>query len=111
VSRHDFWENRSLLIWHDTDRHQGKEHPMAVQDTDTAARPNFLRGFIDHPASVNETYLQHAGFAFGFAGRLFLASMAALIHAIIPPLFETTASRMIRQMHARIEARHSNAGH
>ncbi len=84
---------------------------MALQDTDTAARPGFLRGFIDHPASVNETYLQHAGFAFGFAGRLFLASMAALIHAIIPPLFETTASRMIRQMHARIEVRHTNAGH
>jgi hypothetical protein len=37
--------------------------------------------------------------------------MAALVHAVIPPLFETTASRMIRQMHARIEARHTNAGH
>jgi hypothetical protein len=100
-----------LLICHDVGKHRTKEHPMAVQDTDTAARPGFLRGFVDHPASVNETYLQHAGFAFGFAGRLFLASMAALIHAIIPPLFETTASRMIRKMHARIEARHTNAGH
>ncbi len=84
---------------------------MALQDTDHSTRPGFLRGFIDHPASVNETYLQHAGFAFGFAARLFLASIAALIHAIIPSMFETTASRMIRQMHARIEARHSTAGH
>jgi hypothetical protein len=84
---------------------------MAIQDTDTASRPSFLRGFIDHPASVNESYLQHAGFAFGFAARLFLASIAALVHALIPPLFETTASRMIREMHARIEARHTDAGH
>ena len=84
---------------------------MAIQDTDTASRPSFLRGFIDHPASVNESYLQHAGFAFGFSARLFLASMAALIHALIPPLFETTASRMIREMHARIDARHTDAGH
>ena len=84
---------------------------MAVQDTDTAARPGFLRGFVDHPASVNETYLQHAGFALGFSARLFLAAFAALVHALIPPLFETTASRMIRKLHARIEARHSPSGH
>ncbi|GGC17286.1 hypothetical protein GCM10011363_37210 [Marivita lacus] len=84
---------------------------MAIQDTEQDARPGFLRGFIDHPASVNETYLQHAGFAFGFSARLFLAACAALVHAVIPPLFETTASRMIRKLHARIEARHSPSGH
>lgn len=84
---------------------------MAAQDTDTATRPGFFRGFVEHPASVNETYLQHAGFALGFAARLFLAAMAALIHALIPPLFETTASRMIRDLHARIEARHTHDAH
>ena len=41
----------------------------------------------------------------------FLAACAALVHAVIPPLFETTASRMIRKLHARIEARHSPSGH
>lgn len=69
-------------------------------------RANFFRGFIDHPASVNETYFEHMRFAFGFAATLLAAGLAALIHAIIPPLFETTASRMIKKMHARIEARH-----
>ncbi|SFJ10702.1 DUF6356 family protein [Jannaschia pohangensis] len=66
----------------------------------------FIRGFHDHPASVDETYFGHMRFAFGFAGLLFAAGLAALIHALIPPLFETTASRLIRKMHARIEARH-----
>lgn len=66
----------------------------------------FLKAFVDHPASVNETYFGHMRFAFGFALTLMAASLAALIHAIIPPLFETTAGDLIKKMHARMEARH-----
>ena len=55
------------------------------------AHKRFLRGFIDHPASVNETYLQHARFAVGFSATLLLAAGAALIHAVAPPLFERQA--------------------
>lgn len=73
------------------------------QDT----RGRFLAGiFTEHPASVDETYWGHARFALGFSGRLFLASLAALVHAVLPFAFETTAGRMIRAMHARIEGRH-----
>lgn len=72
----------------------------------TTARSSFLRGFIDHPASVNETYFEHMRFAGSFALTLFAAGGAALVHAIIPPLFETTASRQIAKLHARMEARH-----
>lgn len=66
----------------------------------------FLRDFQDHPASVNETYFGHMRFALGFAGALFVAGGAALVHALIPPLFETTASSRVRALHARIVARH-----
>ena len=66
----------------------------------------FFRGFVDHPASVNETYLQHAAFAGRFALTLFAAGSAALIHAVIPSMFETTASRMIAKLHAQMQARH-----
>lgn len=72
----------------------------------TRTKTTFLRGFIEHPASVNETYLQHARFAFGFSTKLFGAAAAALIHAIIPPLFETTASRLIKELNATLESRH-----
>ncbi|MFK7793136.1 MAG: DUF6356 family protein [Devosiaceae bacterium] len=74
--------------------------------TNTQPRSSFWRGFIDHPASVNETYFQHLRFAAGFALTLFAAGLAALIHAIIPPLFETTASRLICKLHTHIQARH-----
>ncbi|WP_050931726.1 DUF6356 family protein [Aestuariivita boseongensis] len=61
--------------------------------------------FIDHPASVDEGYFEHMWFAASFAGLLFAAGLAALIHAVIPGLCKTTASRLIRKMYARIEYR------
>ncbi len=62
--------------------------------------------FLDHPASVNETYFGHMRFAFGFAFWLAVAAAAAVIHALVPALCETTASRILRRLHARIESRH-----
>ena len=63
------------------------------------------RLFLSHPQAVEESYGEHFLFALGFAARLLGAGLAALVHAIIPCLFETTASRMIRQMHDRIANR------
>ena len=65
----------------------------------------FRKLFLDHPSSVDETYLEHMWFAFSFAALLFAAGAAALIHALIPGLCKTTASRLIRRMYARIEYR------
>lgn len=61
--------------------------------------------FLEHPRSVGETYAEHQAFAFGFAMRLIGAGMAALIHALLPFAFETTASRMVREIAAELEAR------
>ncbi len=61
--------------------------------------------FTDHPSSVDESYLQHMRFAGGFSGRLFLAGCAALVHALLPFLFEKTASGMIDAMHHRMHNR------
>lgn len=63
------------------------------------------RLFTDHPAHVNETYLQHAAVASGFAVTLLAAAGAAMIHALVPALFEKTASRIVSDLHARLEAR------
>jgi hypothetical protein len=71
------------------------------------ARRNPLAAvFVDHPASVNETYLEHMRFALGFGFWLTLAAMAALVHAFVPALCETTASRILKRLHAKITARH-----
>lgn len=63
------------------------------------------RIFTDHPSSVDETYFEHMRFAGWFAGKLFLASSAAFIHALLPFMFETTASGIIRQLYERTHNR------
>lgn len=65
----------------------------------------FARLFLDHPASVDESYGEHARFAFGFSLRLFAAAGAALVHAVIPCLFEKTASRIVADLYARTHNR------
>ncbi len=65
------------------------------------------RMFFDHPASVDESYGEHARFAFGFSMKLFAAAGAALVHAVIPCLFEKTASRMVADLYERTHNRGS----
>lgn len=62
--------------------------------------------FTDHPAAVNETFLQHMRFAFGFSFWLGVASLAALVHAFVPALCQTTASTILKRLHERMMARH-----
>lgn len=62
--------------------------------------------FIEHPSSVNESYLQHMRFALGFAGLLAVAACAALIHALVPALCKSTASRIITHLNDRMTNRH-----
>ena len=63
------------------------------------------RLFLDHPASVDETYFGHMAFAAWFSGRLMLAAGAAIVHAILPFMFETTASRIVRELYERTHNR------
>ena len=65
------------------------------------------RIFLDHPASVEESFFQHMLFALKFATLLFAAAFAALVHAFIPCLFEKTASRIIAKLYARTHNRGS----
>lgn len=65
------------------------------------------RLFIDHPRKVDETYFEHARFAGWFAGQLFVAAGAALIHAVVPGACERTASTIV----ARLYERTHNRGH
>lgn len=66
----------------------------------------FQRIFLDHPATVDESFFQHMRFALSFALLLLAAGSAALVHAVIPCLFEKTAGNIVRKLHHRIENRH-----
>lgn len=60
--------------------------------------------FLKHPRSVGETYLQHARVALGFGGMLFTAALACAVHAVVPGIFQRTASGIIVKLHARMIA-------
>ncbi len=63
------------------------------------------RTFLEHPQSVEESYFEHLLFALKFSGKLFFASLAALIHALIPSFCEKTASNTISDLHRRMHNR------
>ena len=65
--------------------------------------------FIDHPASVNETYLEHLGVASRFGGRLILIGLACFVHGIVPGCFKTTGSDEVRRLNERLQSRRPSA--
>ena len=69
-----------------------------------------LRAFTEHPASVDETYSEHMVMAAGFSWRLLLASLACIVHAFLPFLFEKTGSRMITDLHDRMVSNRNRHG-
>ncbi len=66
--------------------------------------------FTEHPRSVEETYAEHMGTAFSFAGRMFLGGIACFIHGFLPFLFVKTGSATIDELHDRMVVnRHQHA--
>jgi hypothetical protein len=62
------------------------------------------RLFTEHPASVGESYTEHMAMAGGFGGRMVVAGLACLVHAVLPFLFVRTGSAAIDELHGRMVA-------
>lgn len=79
-----------------------------MSDTTSSPKPRHpvVSLFTAHPATVNETYFGHMRFALTFAFWLAVAAMAALVHAVLPFLCETTASTILNRLTAKMNARH-----
>jgi carbon starvation protein CstA len=56
--------------------------------------------FTAHSSAVGETYAEHCLFAFQFGARMTLGGLAAMVHAVFPFLFVTTASRALDGLNA-----------
>lgn len=67
------------------------------------------RFFLSHPRSVNESYAAHAGTALGVGARMIGGGLAAIVHGLVPALFQTTGSRTIKSLYARLDDRHEGA--
>lgn len=55
--------------------------------------------FLEHPASVGESYWQHMGQALRFGTLLCLTGIACLFHGLLPFLFKDTGSKNITRLH------------
>ena len=62
----------------------------------------FKQLFIEHPESVNETYLQHFFTAMSFSMKLCKAAIACFIHALVPGLCIKTGSKAITELHVKM---------
>ncbi|MGH8251910.1 MAG: DUF6356 family protein [Steroidobacteraceae bacterium] len=60
------------------------------------------RLFIEHPASVRESYWQHMASATGFGIRMVFGGLVCLIHAVVPAIGSATASDMITRLYERM---------
>jgi hypothetical protein len=67
-----------------------------------------LKLFTRHPASVGESYLEHLCAAGGFTASLLLAALACAVHALLPFLFERTASARIDALYSRMVTNRSH---
>ena len=60
--------------------------------------------FTAHPRSVGESYAEHCAFACRYGARMTLGGLAAVMHGFFPFLFQTTGSRITRELAATLEA-------
>jgi hypothetical protein len=60
--------------------------------------------FLDHPATVGESYYEHFGVASGFGLSMISGGLRAVIHAFLPNYFQTAASDTVISLHQRLVA-------
>ena len=63
------------------------------------------RLITNHTKSVGENYLEHMGLAMGVAGSPILTGTVAFIHALVPALCQTSASKRITRLATRVSPR------
>lgn len=67
------------------------------------------RLFLDHPASVGESYAEHFGVATRFGARMIAGGIGAVVHGVLPFAFKTTGSRTVDRLHAQMVAKRQAA--
>ena len=59
--------------------------------------------FTAHPRDVGESYVEHALFACRYGLKMVAGGVAAVVHGLFPFLFQTTGSRITRELNALLE--------
>ena len=53
----------------------------------------------EHLNSVNESYAEHMSVAFKVGSKMIISGFMALIHGLIPAIFERNASNRIKELY------------
>jgi hypothetical protein len=64
-----------------------------------------VRASKHHLAQVGENYFEHLAVALGFSFALAKASIACGLHALVPALCTSTASRSVAELQAKLVMR------
>ncbi len=64
-----------------------------------------LNYFTAHLSNIGESYGQHFLYASYYFVMLLIAAISALIHALLPFLFEKTASQIISKLYRKMTER------
>lgn len=65
----------------------------------------------EHLEGVHESYLQHMGFALRVSATLFMAAVLLFLHALIPAIFQCSASSRIFKLADEIRVRQNCGTH
>jgi hypothetical protein len=66
--------------------------------------------FIEHPASVDETYLQHLASALRFGTKMVIAGVACMVHGLLPAVFVSRGSDTVCTLHERMVVKRRQNG-
>jgi hypothetical protein len=62
----------------------------------------FRRLFLDHPATVGESYVEHFCVAGRFGMTMIKGGLGALVHAFVPALCKTRGSDTVAELHRQM---------
>ena len=71
----------------------------------------FRKLFTDHPASVDETYVEHFGIASRFGFTLIGGGLACFVHAFVPAFCTRTGSDTVKRLNDELQARRQGFTH
>ena len=69
----------------------------------------FRRLFLDHPASVGESYAEHFGVASRFGLTMIAGGARCTFHALLPFVFRTAGSDTVARLHAELVTKRNAA--
>lgn len=63
------------------------------------------RLLLAHPRTVGESYAEHAGIASRFGAAMVVGGVKCLVHAVLPAVFERSASDCVAKLNAELTRR------